>query len=171
MSLLTKLFRREAPSDPRGLYAAVITRGRATHWYQEGSVPDTLDGRFDMIAAILSFVMLRLETLGAAEESARLAEVFVEDMDGQLRQLGIGDLVVGKEIGKMMSALGGRLGAYRAALAGEEPMEAVLERNLYRGAPPAPTAVSHAAAGLRAFATALETVELGPLRSGNLPEA
>lgn len=100
------------------LYNAVVTRGRAEHWYLAGAVPDTVDGRFDMIAAVLTMVLLRLEAEPAAATlSAHLTERFVDDMDGQLRQMGMGDLVVGKHVGKMMSMLGGRLGAYRDGLA------------------------------------------------------
>jgi cytochrome b pre-mRNA-processing protein 3 len=62
--------------------------------------------------------------------SVLLTELFVTDMDGQLRESGVGDLVVGKHIGRLMSVLGGRLGAYRAALAGQEDLGAALERNL-----------------------------------------
>jgi cytochrome b pre-mRNA-processing protein 3 len=52
-----------------------------------------------------------------ARRGALLTELFVEDMDGQLRESGVGDVVVGKHIGKLMAVLGGRLGALRAALA------------------------------------------------------
>ena len=58
-------------------------------------------------------------------------ELFGEDMDGQMRQSGVGDLVVGKHMGKLMSVLGGRLGALRDALPlGEAALVPVLERNL-----------------------------------------
>ena len=90
------------------LYNAVVTRGRAEHWYVDGGVPDTLEGRFDTIATVLAFVLLRLESEPAATPlSVQLTERFVDDMDSQLRQIGIGDLVVGKQMGKMMSLLGG----------------------------------------------------------------
>ena len=86
---LPRLFRREPP--PRiaaTLYDAVVARGRMPHWYLAGGVPDTLDGRFDMIAAVLAMVMLRVEQDGAgAVPAASLAECFVDDMDGQLRQI------------------------------------------------------------------------------------
>ena len=52
-----------------------------------------------------------------AQESVYLTELFVDDMDGQLREIGIGDIVVGKHIGRLMSMMGGRLGAYRDGLA------------------------------------------------------
>src|SRR3546814_5150561 len=82
------------------------------------------DLRFDMITAILCLVLLRLE--GAPEtkqQSVWLTELFVDDMDGQLRQIGIGDMIVGKHIGRMMSALGGRLSAYRSGLGAGESLE------------------------------------------------
>ena len=86
---------------------------------------------------------MRLEALGASQESVWLTELFVDDMDGQLRQEGIGDVVVGKHIGRMVSALGGRLAAYRAALSGEADFGEALTRNLYRGEAPAPEALAH----------------------------
>ncbi len=172
MARLASLFRRTDPKHAlQPLYDAVVARGRQPHWYLEGQVPDTLDGRFDMIAAILSLVLLRMEALGAADDSVRLTELFVDDMDGQLRQIGIGDLVVGKHIGRMMSALGGRLGAYREALAPDGDLAAALERNLYRGAAPAPDAVEHVADCLRAFAQRLEDATLDNLRAAKLPPA
>ena len=180
MSLLDTLFRRSgSQAGQRALYAAIVARGRQPHWYIDGAVADTVDGRFDMIAAILALVLLRMETLGAADDSARLAEVFVTDMDGQLRQIGIGDIIVGKHIGRMMSALGGRLGAYRAALegagagtgagTGAGSLEDALVRNLYRGEAPAPEALAHVAQGLREFAAGLSALDLESLRAARLP--
>ncbi|WP_243402801.1 MULTISPECIES: ubiquinol-cytochrome C chaperone family protein [Bacteria] len=151
------------------LYNAVVTRGRAEHWYLAGAVPDTVDGRFDMIAAVLTMVLLRLEAEPAAATlSAHLTERFVDDMDGQLRQMGMGDLVVGKHVGKMMSMLGGRLGAYRDGLAAGN-LTPALVRNLYRGEAPAPEAVAHVAQRLTAFRIALDATPLDRLTAGDLP--
>ena len=167
---LSRLFRREPPPRPAAtLYQAVVARGRMPHWYLAGGVPDTLDGRFDMIAAALAMVMLRLEGEGAgAVPAASLAECFVDDMDGQLRQIGFGDMVVGKHIGRMMAALGGRLGAYRDGLA-DGTFESALVRNLYRGEQPAPDVLAHVATELRSFRAALDGVEIDDLLAGNLP--
>ena len=108
--------------DTAALYAAVVARARMPHWYVEGAVPDTIDGRFDMIAAVLAMAMLRLESDPAGAPAAtHLAEAFVDDMDPQLREIGIGDLLVGKHIGRMMGMLGGRLGAYRRRDRGRRP--------------------------------------------------
>lgn len=152
----------------------MVARARQPHWYVEGAVPDTVDGRFDTIAAVLAFVMLRLEeTPEGAAPSAMLAERFVDDMDGQLRQLGIGDIVVGKHIGKMMAMLGGRLGAYRDGLAGPEGekggIDAALVRNLYRGDAPAPQALAHVRDSLLQFRAALADAPVARLIEGDLP--
>lgn len=113
------------------LYNAVVAEARRPDWYARAQVPDTIDGRFDMVALVLSLVLIRLEALGAHADASLLTEVFVDDMDGTMREIGFGDLVVGKRVGGMMSALGGRLGAYR-----ESDRRAALVRNLYRSAPP-----------------------------------
>ncbi|MBH1992720.1 MAG: ubiquinol-cytochrome C chaperone family protein [Sphingomonadaceae bacterium] len=149
-SFLQRLFGRADPKEEmRPLYNAVIAQGRQPHWYVEGAVPDTLDGRFDMIVAILAQVLMRLEQQGGAQESVWLTELFVDDMDGQLRQEGVGDVVVGKHIGRMMSALGGRISAYRAALSSEADLGEALRRNLYRGEPVADAALAHVEGALR----------------------
>src|SRR3989344_567319 len=113
-------FRNLSPPDPaprearRPLRNAVIAAARAPHWYQAGGVPDTLDGRFDMIGLVMALVLHRIdEDPVQALAGVLLTELFVTDMDGQMRQIGFGDMVDGKQIGRMVGALGGRLGAYR----------------------------------------------------------
>ncbi|WP_431312132.1 ubiquinol-cytochrome C chaperone family protein [Sphingomonas immobilis] len=168
MSLLNRIFgRRNDEALP--LYTAIVERGRAPHWYLDGAVPDTIDGRFDMIAAVLSIVLLRLEgDPASAAISARVTERFVDDMDGQLRQIGIGDVVVGKHIGKMMSMLGGRIGAYRDGIAAGD-LGPALTRNLYRGAAPAPAALAHVGTSLFALRDALAATPARALIAGDLP--
>ena len=159
----------EAPPAATMLYEAVVARGRNADWYLAGSVPDTVDGRFDMIVTILALVLLRLETEPAGlAGSARLTERFVTDMDGQLREIGVGDVVVGKKMGRMMGALGGRIGAYRVGLAAGD-LKPALERNLYRGAPVAAAALDHVAARLTVFAAALAAPPVATVLAGELP--
>ncbi|QJR04501.1 ubiquinol-cytochrome C chaperone [Sphingobium yanoikuyae] len=168
-SFLQRLLGRDDPkAGLMPLYHAVVADGRQPHWYLQGGVPDTLDGRFDMIVAILAQALMRLEALGAAQESVWLTELFVDDMDGQLRQEGIGDVVVGKHIGRMMSALGGRLAAYRAALTGEGDLEDALRRNLYRGDAPSTDALAHVEGALRARWTRLACLTRDALLAGDL---
>lgn len=170
MSLFSSLFsRKDDRAAVRPLYASVVARARQPHWYLDGSVPDTLDGRFDMVAAILSLVLLRLEALGAQAESVRLTEIFIDDMDGQIRQIGFGDVVVGKQVGRMVGALGGRLAAYRAGLAGTAPLAEALVRNVYRGEAPADDELAYVEAQIRALAARLDRLSLAQLLAG-LPE-
>ena len=135
MTFLTNLFRprpdqREAL---RPLWHRVVELSREPELYRDDGVADSVAGRFDMIAAVLALVLLRMERDQATGAHASLlTELFVADMDGQLRETGVGDLMVGKHIGRLMSVLGGRLGALREALAqpGSTTLEAALARNV-----------------------------------------
>lgn len=173
MSLLNRLFgRRTDPRDAmRPLYLAIVERARTPAWYLDGA-DDTLDGRFDILTALFAQVLLRLEDApDTAAASALLTEIFVTDMDGQLRQIGIGDMTVGKHIGRMMAALGGRLTAYREAGGDVAAWDAALRRNLWRGAVPAdPDAPARVTARMLAFRAALDTVDAQAILAGQLPE-
>ncbi|MFN3425601.1 MAG: ubiquinol-cytochrome C chaperone family protein [Novosphingobium meiothermophilum] len=143
MSFLARLFKRKQDDRAvvRPLWHRTVEIAREKEWYRDCGVADTVAGRFDMITLILSIVMIRMERdPDLIEPSVRLTELFVEDMDGQLRESGVGDLVVGKRMGKLMSVLGGRLGAYREGLAAadEGVMAEAVARNvsLHDGADP-----------------------------------
>lgn len=133
----SNLFNPPQPKDALiPLYQKIVEQGRNPYWYEQGGVKDTQDGRFDMIVAILSIILLRLENdEEMIQNSVYLTEIFVDDMDGQMRELGMGDVVVGKHVGKMVGALGGRLEAYRKAYS-EGDIDGALIRNLYRDEPP-----------------------------------
>ncbi len=169
MRLLQRLFGAPDRGTAPLLYAAIVARAREPHWYEAGAVPDTIDGRFDMIAAVLSLVLLRLEQAPeGVPPSTQLAEVFIDDMDGQLREIGIGDIVVGKHVGKMMGMLGGRLGAYRAGLA-DGSLRDALVRNLWRGHAPDDAAIAHVEAELLALRGRLAAAPIRAIVAGELP--
>lgn len=133
----SNLFNPPQPKDALiPLYQNIVEQGRNPYWYIEGGVKDTQDGRFDMIVAILTIILLRLEQdEDRMQDSVYLTELFVDDMDGQMRELGMGDVVVGKHVGNMVGALGGRLEAYRKAYA-QGDLDDALIRNLYRDEAP-----------------------------------
>lgn len=169
MALLQRLFGRPDRGAAPALYARIVARAREPHWYEAGQVPDSVDGRFDMIAAVLAMVLLRLEEDPAGiAAGTHLAECFIDDMDAQLREIGIGDIVVGKHVGRMMGALGGRMNAYREGFAGGD-LGPALTRNLYRGEAPAPEALAHVSAALTALHESLGQTSIESLVAGELP--
>jgi cytochrome b pre-mRNA-processing protein 3 len=130
VNLLSRLFskRQDTLAPVRPLWHRVVEIAREKAWYAEYDIADTVPGRFDAITLVLALVLLRMEqdeTL--MESSVRLTEIFIDDMDGQLRQTGLGDLVVGKHVGRLMGTLGGRLGALREALSGPQDDAALAE--------------------------------------------
>ncbi len=151
----------------RPLWQRVVAFARDPAWYRTCGVADTLEGRFDMVTMVLACVLLRMERSAAlAPQTAPLTELFVADMDGQLRQSGVGDLMVGKQIGRLMATLGGRMGALRTALPGDDDaLEAVVRRNV--------TLVENAdiaalVADLRALVVRLEATGDEALRAGEM---
>jgi cytochrome b pre-mRNA-processing protein 3 len=180
MSFITRIFGdRQERARMQPLYDRIVAEARDPWWYRDGGVPDTIDGRFDMVSSVLALVLLRIEGEGEGEgegerEAARraemlLTEVFIDDMDGTVRQIGIGDQVVGKHVGRMMGALGGRLGAYRDAAEDDEAFNGAVRRNIFRDAPPSDEAVAAVAGRLARLRGALAGVSLGDLLSGKLP--
>jgi cytochrome b pre-mRNA-processing protein 3 len=166
MNLLARLFRsRPDPHESlRPLWHRVVELSREPEWYATCGVADTVAGRFDMITAVLSLTLLRLERDGdCTPQCALLTELFVADMDGQLRESGVGDIVVGKHIGKLMASLGGRLGAYRAAFAGETSLTDAVRRNvtLLDGSGPEALAARLEALRARLDGTATEAILAG----------
>ncbi len=181
MGLIASLKRLVAGSPPSPvelLYGAVVSEARRPHYYVEGGVPDSLDGRFDMIVLVLSLLLLRLEEVAggnarhpAAQLSADLADRFITDMEGNLRQDGIGDQVIPKHMGRMMAALGGRLGAYRGARGDQAAMVEALRRNLYRGEPVADAAARFVAGEALRLSRQLSATAYARLAAGSMEPA
>ena len=155
----------------RPLYRAVVEEARDRRWYVEGGVPDSIDGRFDMIAAVLSLTFIRLEREADREAPTLLAEIFIDDMEASLREIGIGDLVVGKHVGRMVGALGGRLSAFRAAIAQGGDLTEPVRRNIFHESPPSPAALAFVAARLSDLHAALAATPARDLLAGKLDPA
>jgi cytochrome b pre-mRNA-processing protein 3 len=122
-----------------------------------------------MLATLLALALLRLEGDDAKAESVALTELFIDDMDGTLRQIGIGDFVVGKHVGKLVGALGGRLGALREALPGGAGLDAAVRRNVFRDGPAADEQVAWVAARIRGLHERLAGAAVEPLLAGAFP--
>jgi cytochrome b pre-mRNA-processing protein 3 len=161
LNVLTKGKQRR---DAAGrIYAAAATRAREPVFFERFAVPDTLDGRFDLLTLHVWLVLDRLKGEPALSQSV-VDTVFV-GFDEALRQMGAGDIGMGRRMKKFADAFYGRLKAYDEA-SGAAAMEAALIRNLYRGTP-APCAAPMAAYVLsaRQYLAAWEngTLDFGPL--------
>lgn len=171
LPLLKRLFGRSDRRDALApLYGALIAAARNPFWYREGGVPDSVQGRFDMVAAVTALALLRLEAEGEAGRgpAVLLTELFVDDIDASLRQIGIGDYVVGKHVGRAMGALGGRLAGFRAAPAGSEAFVEAVRRNVFHEAPPCDEALAAAAGRLAGLARALAEPPLDGILEGRI---
>ena len=143
----------------RRLYTAAVRQARTPALYAAGGVPDTLDGRFDLIVLHVVPLMRRLRGCGEAgrELNQALFDVMFDDMDQSLREMGVGDLRVGKRVKQMARAFYGRAAAYDRAFdraPGAERRRSIaeaLERNVFNGDPPP-------GARLQAMAGYVETV-------------
>jgi cytochrome b pre-mRNA-processing protein 3 len=151
-------------------YAAVIAQARSPAFFASQGVPDTLDGRFEMVALHVFLVLHRLRAEPAAQRFGQaLYDTMFADMDRSLREMGTGDLSVGKQVKLMATALAGRIAAYQAGLAGEADLADALRRNLYGTvADPAGDALAAMADYLRRQASALSAQPAARIAAGDL---
>ncbi|AWZ00755.1 ubiquinol-cytochrome C chaperone [Rhodobiaceae bacterium] len=154
------------------LYRNLVDQARSPQFYLNVGVPDTLDGRFDMIVLHMVVVIERLSVIGAPakELSQKLFDVMFDDMDQALREIGVGDLSVGKKVKTMARAFYGRLGAYDDAFQNgtDEALQAALKRNVFREAEIAPERLEALAAYLQRVRATLKELELDVFASGRV---
>ena len=117
------------------IYGMIVTQAREPLFYRDLGVPDTVNGRFDLLVLHLWMVLHRLKSMeGAADLSQALFDHFCDDMDANLREMGVGDLTVPKRMRAFGEAFYGRAAAYDLALtAGREPLAQALCRNILDG--------------------------------------
>ena len=150
--MILPLFRRSArESTISSLYGTIVAQARLPCFYQEYRVADTVSGRFDLIVLHLALVLERLAAEPALRGvGQRLFDRFWQDMDHNLREMGVGDLAVPKRMRALGEAFYGRANAYRAALAqGDAALGEAIGRNIYGGAAPDPEAPRRLAAYMR----------------------
>ncbi|HBK06918.1 MAG TPA: ubiquinol-cytochrome C chaperone [Acetobacteraceae bacterium] len=152
------------------LYGSAVSAARDPYLYATLAVPDTLDGRFDAIGL---FVYLTIRRLSAAPEPGpALAQAVFDamflDMDTNLREMGVGDMSVGKRNRAMWEAFHGRSVAYAAAWDDPAALASALARNLWRGSEPNEGAASALARIARAQAGCLENQGLDAMVTGKI---
>ena len=132
--ILKRLFKRSTKAE-RSCYEAIVAAARHPVFYADWEVPDTLDGRFDMISLHAFLVLDRLRGEEQAFRQALVDELFA-DMDRSLREMGVGDISVGKKVRKMAEVFYGRVAAYNQALSGADgALEAAIARNVFPDQP------------------------------------
>lgn len=174
------LFRRLFQASPHraaatALYEQLVAQARQPAFYSRCGVPDSLDGRYELIVLHAVLLLRRLKqdhaaTAGLAQE---LFDVLFLDMDRSLREIGVGDLGVGKRVKRMAQAFYGRLEAYEAGLAGQgTALAPALRRNLFGtlapAAGPLDAQVAAMAGYLRREAAALAEQDTAALMAGQV---
>ena len=169
--------RTDREQEAYAIYAALVSQARKPALYLDGGVPDTLEGRFEMLALHAFLVLRRLRKVAETEAEAskelgqKVFDILFDDMDQTLREIGISDLKVGKEIKGMASAFYGRIGAYDEGLDSPESdaLQTALTRNVYAGVAPDGAVLALMSAYVRRFDAALTAVSTASMLEGALP--
>jgi cytochrome b pre-mRNA-processing protein 3 len=170
--MMFPLFRRFSRQDTIStLYGTIVAQARLPCFYREYGVADTVNGRFDLLVLHLATILDRLaEDPELRNIGQALFDRFCQDMDHNLREMGIGDLSVPKEMQRIGEAFYGRAQAYRSALAAhdEEVFVEALTRNIYGGKSLAPTAPARLAAYIREAVRDVRAQQPADLMAGRL---
>lgn len=152
------------------LYQHIVSHSRTPGFYLDYGVPDTVDGRFDMIALHTILVLHRLKQHPGqtSKLSQELFDILFADMDQNLREMGVGDLSVGKKIKKMTAAFQGRLISYEKSLNSIQELEAALSRNLYRHVEPKPEQLNQMAQSIIEQVEALNEQRIDAMIDGEI---
>jgi cytochrome b pre-mRNA-processing protein 3 len=151
------------------LFAAVTREAREPHWYVDGAVPDTIDGRFAVLATVTALAMVRLERDGAKGDalSVALTERFIHVMETEHRELGLGDPTLGRKVRQLVGSLSRRVDLWRSAVGGAGAWADAAESSLYKAGAPA-EALAHSAEALSALWRRLERSRLDALEQGRI---
>jgi cytochrome b pre-mRNA-processing protein 3 len=163
--------RRERRDGALAAYHAIVARARDPALFTAWAVPDTLDGRFELLALHAFLVMNRLKSEPQAKAFAQaLFDIMFADLDRGVREMGATDLGVGRQVKTMARGFYGRVAAYDKGLADAAELEPALRRNLFGTvAAPRPEHVAAAARYLRDQAAALAAVPASALLGGEVP--
>ena len=166
---MTSLFARLRSGAPlsSAAYDPAVNIARSSHWYRAGEIPDTMDGRFAVLATVLALVTLRIEDGGDEYRTAAvtLTEAFITDMDAQMREQGF-DATLGKQVRHLVGSLASRIDRWRRALAGEGNWNDTVRRSLYRDDPVGDQALAHSAGECRALADRLAALDVDAVIAG-----
>jgi cytochrome b pre-mRNA-processing protein 3 len=169
--MLSFLFRGLTAEANAGapLFNLVTAKARQPHWYVEGNVPDTIDGRFAVLATIAALAIVRLEQ--QSEEGNRLSvaltERFIAVMESEHRELGLGDPTLGKTVRRLVGSLSRRTGLWRLAVEGERDWPEAARASLYKEGVSAGS-LTHVSQSLEVLWAALNHASFEDLAEGRL---
>ena len=170
-AMLDFLFRRLTTNDRAGarLFAAGTAEARRPDWYREGAVPDTIDGRFAMLSTIVALILVRLEREGERGNAlgVALTERFIEAMESEHRELGLGDPTLGKTVRKLVGSLARRTDLWRGAVAGATGWPQAARESL-PATDDSRHALAHNVRELEGFWSRLEQTSAGVLDEGRI---
>ena len=163
---------RTAERFARHLYSAIVAQARQPALYRRFGVPDTMEGRFEMVVlfTIILFLRLRREGREGQDLAQRVFNLFVTDMDMSLREMGVGDLGVPKRMKDIGRSFYGRVDAYGKPLADMDRSELceALHRNLFPEEPEMPLLTTELADYVIQASLSLNDVSVSELKSGNI---
>jgi cytochrome b pre-mRNA-processing protein 3 len=149
------LFARLTGEPKRGseLFDLALAQSGRTDWFVAGQVPDTVNGRFAVLATVIALLIVRLERDGeqGARASAALTERLVESLDAEIREMGVGDPTLGKQVRKLIGSVGARVGRWKDLVNEPGSWTVEVERSLFLDEPPGADAVAYCESALRAF--------------------
>ena len=167
------LFARLTGDPRRGqeLFDAAVAETRPIHWFTEGGVPDTVDGRFALLATVVALTIVRLEQFGeeGRSASAGLTERFVDTLDVELREMGLGDPTLGKQVRKLVGALGSKVDRWREAVVGNASWSDEVRSSLLLPDDATQDAIADNEAQLRTLWRRLEASSLDDFATGSIP--
>ncbi len=157
------------PEPGTDMFAWATAQARLAHWYVDGGVQDTIDGRFAVLVTITALLTLRLELAGdlGQQPSVALTERFIKVMESEHREIGIGDPALGRTVRKLVSSLARRVELWRAAMNDGDWQEAVLASVYVQAAPK--ECMDHTATGLRELWSRLEQMPDAAVIEGQFP--
>jgi cytochrome b pre-mRNA-processing protein 3 len=171
--MIRALFARLTGGPKRGqaLFDLAVAEAQRPHWFIEGEVPDTVNGRFAVLATMIALITVRLEKDGeeGAHATVALTERMVETLDAELREMGLGDPTLGKQVRGLVGAVAGRVERWRALVGTDADWANEVQRSLYLDENPSAGAVKHSESALRSLWQQLTAAGLDDLSEGRMP--
>ena len=158
------------PKRGHELFQLAVAEAQRPDWFVEGEVADTVNGRFAVLATIIALLSVRLEAeeTEGAQATVDLTERMVESLDAELREMGLGDPTLGKQVRRLVGAVGGRVERWRTLTKTDGSWSEEVRRSLYLDEPTGPDAVAYSESALKALWQRLAGTDLAELCDGTM---